>query len=267
MKKFALLLVCAFGLSAQLRDNTDKQMNCDNNRGNDRPRSCKITEQTVASVGRLTIDAGHNGGVSVRGWSKGQTLVRAKVEAWAPTDSEASLIAGQIHVDAAGGNLRATGPDLNNDRGWAVSWEVFTPHATDVKAAAHNGGVHVSDIRGRLEMTTHNGGVHLARVAGDVTGTTHNGGIHVEIATVESGQLNFNTHNGGIHLTLPNSYSARVHAETNNGGIHSDFPIPELERRDRDRERRPRNVDFTIGSGGPSINVKTHNGGVHIGRG
>ncbi|MEO6758325.1 MAG: hypothetical protein ABIO24_02645, partial [Saprospiraceae bacterium] len=62
------------------------------------------------------------------------------------------------------------------------------------------------------------------------------------------------------HLALPRAYSARVHAETNNGGIHSDFPLPET----RQGERRPRNIDFTIGSGGPAIHVKTNNGGVQI---
>jgi DUF4097 and DUF4098 domain-containing protein YvlB len=243
-----------------MRDNREKKLTCENNRNNDRVRSCKISEQTLPALGRLSVDAGHNGGVSVSGWTQGQTLVRARVEAWAPTESEASLMASQVHVETASGMLRATGPENQDNRGWAVSWEVFAPHSTDLKLGAHNGGIHVSDIRGRLEAKTHNGGVHLARIAGDVTGSSHNGGIHVEMASAESGQLNFDTHNGGIHLSLPQNYSARVHAETNNGGIHSDFPVPEL----RNRERRPRNVDFTIGAGGPAINVKTNNGGVHI---
>ncbi|MBI2687410.1 MAG: DUF4097 family beta strand repeat protein [Acidobacteria bacterium] len=260
MKPALLMLLLAAGLSAQMRENRNRELNCENNRNHEQARSCKMSEQTLPVLGRLTVDAGHNGGVSVKGWSQGQTLVRARVEAWAPTDSEASLLAGQVQVETSSGILRATGPENLDNRGWAVSFEVFTPHNTDLKASAHNGGIHVTDIRGRLEMRTHNGGVHLARVAGDVTGSTHNGGIHVEMASAEGGQLNFDTHNGGIHLSLPQNYSARVHAETNNGGIQSDFPLPEM----RSRERRPKNVDFTIGSGGPAINVKTNNGGVHI---
>jgi hypothetical protein len=259
--KSAFLLVLAVGLSAQMRDNRDRQLNCENNHNNnERARSCKMSEQSLPALGRLTVDAGHNGGVSVKGWSQGQTLVRARVEAWAPTDSEASLLAGQVNLETSSGMLRATGPDTRDNRGWAVSWEVFTPHQTSLTLSAHNGGIHVNDIRGTLQAKTHNGGVHLARVAGEVTGSSHNGGIHVEMASNEAGQLNFDTHNGGIHLALPSSYSARVHAETNNGGINSDFPLPET----RHGERRPRNIDFTIGGGGPSINVKTNNGGVHI---
>jgi hypothetical protein len=261
--KLACLSLLALGLSAQMRDNTEKTMRCDNrNRNGDHARSCKITEQTIGAMGRLTIDAGHNGGVTVKGWSQGQTLVRAKVEAWAPSDSEAALLASQVRVDFAGGTLRSSGPENIRDGGWAVSWEVFTPHRTDLRSTAHNGGIHVTDLSGRLEMNAHNGGVHLSRVAGDVTATTHNGGIHVELLpNTPNGQLAFDTHNGGIHLALPQNAAARVHAETNSGGIHSAFPVPELHTRDR---RPPRNIDFTIGGGGPSVNLKTHNGGVHI---
>jgi len=260
--KTAFLLLLAVSLSAQLHDNRDKQLTCENNRNSDRARSCKVSEQSLPALGRLTVDAGHNGGVSVKGWAQNQTLVRVRVEAWAPTDAEASLLAGQVHVETAGGILRATGPETRDNRGWAVSWEVFAPHQTGLALSAHNGGINVSDIRGRLETKTHNGGVHITRVAGDVTGSSHNGGIHVEMATAEASQLNFDTHNGGIHLALPRNYSARVHAETNNGGINSDFPLPEL----RDGERRRRNVDFNIGADGPAINVKTNNGGVSIKR-
>ena len=259
--KPAFLLLLAVGLSAQMRDNHDKKLNCENNHNNsDRARSCKMSEQSLPALGRMSIDAGHNGGVSVKGWSQGQTLVRARVEAWAETESEASLLAGQIHLETSGGMIRATGPETRDRSGWAVSWEVFAPHQTSLTLNAHNGGIHVTDIRGSLQAKTHNGGVHLSRVAGDVTGTSHNGGIHVEMASNESGQLKFDTHNGGIHLALPSSFSARVHAETNNGGINSDFPLPEMRR----EERRPRNIDFNIGGGGPSINLKTNNGGVHI---
>ena len=241
------------GLSAQT---AEKQMTCESKGGGDRARSCKISEQTLGVLGRLSVDAGHNGGVVVKGWTEGRTLVRAKVEAWAASDSEASLLAGQVHVETASGLLRATGPETSDGRGWAVSWQVFVPQATDLTLSAHNGGVHVSDVRGRVTAKTHNGGVHLTRVAGEISGTSHNGGVHVEL--VGSGAVQLTTHNGGIHLGLPRAGGARVHAETNNGGIQSDFPMPET------RERRQRNVDFTIGAGGPAISLKTNNGGVHI---
>ena len=253
--KTAFLLLLAVGLSAQT---ADKQMTCEGKWGGDRARSCKIQEFGLGVLGRVSVDAGHNGGVVVKGWTQGKTLVRAKVEAWAPSDSEASLLAGQVQVETASGLLRATGPETRDGQGWAVSWEVFVPQATDLALTAHNGGVRVSDVRGRLTAKTHNGGVHLARVSGEVSGSSHNGGIHVELAEGVSGAVQLTTHNGGIHLGVPRAGGARVHAETNNGGIRSDFAMPET------RERRQRSVDFTIGAGGPSVSLKTNNGGVQI---
>jgi DUF4097 and DUF4098 domain-containing protein YvlB len=260
--KSAVLFLIAVAASAQMQDNREKQMTCENNHREGRSRSCNIVEQTLDSMGRLSVDPGSNGGVTVKGWSLGQTLVRTKIEAWAATDPEASLIAGQVHADTAGGQLRASGPESRNNSGWAVSYEVFVPHATDLTLNAHNGGIHISDVRGKLEFKTTNGGVHLARIAGDVNGSTQNGGVHIELSGSrwEGGQMDVRTQNGGVHIAMPEQYSAHIQTETVNGGVHSDFPTPST------LERRPRNLDFNVGSGGALIHLSTINGGVHLQR-
>jgi len=257
-----LPLLITLSLSAQLHDNRDKTMTCRDNSNDGLVHSCNISEQTLGSSGALSIDAGHNGGVTVKGWAQNQMLVRAKIETWAATESEASLLAGQVRAETSGGILRATGPETNDNRRWSVSWEVFTPHNTDLKMAAHNGGLSVSDIRGRLELTTHNGGISVARVAGELTGITHNGGVHVAEVLSQTSRVQLESYNGGIHLSLPSNFSAQVHGETGHGSIQSDFAMPVAV----NGERRPRIVDFTIGGGGPSIQLKTNNGGVVIQR-
>jgi ketosteroid isomerase-like protein len=78
-------------------------------------------------------------GGTVKGWSQNQTLVRARIEAMAPTEAEATLLAGQVQLETASGILRATGPDSKDNRWWSVSWEVFTPHATDLNIIVYNG--------------------------------------------------------------------------------------------------------------------------------
>jgi len=55
--------------------------------------------------------------------------------------------------------------------------------------------------------------------------------------------------------------SAHVQTETTNGGVRSDFPVPSTP-----AERRPRKLDFNIGSGGPLIQLSTTNGGVNLRR-
>jgi DUF4097 and DUF4098 domain-containing protein YvlB len=260
--KSAVLFLIAVAASAQMQDNREKKMTCENNNREGRARSCNISEQTLAGSGRLTVDPGSNGGVTVKGWTLGQILVRTKIEAWAISDADASLIAGQVHTDTAGGQLRASGPESRDNSGWSVSYEVFVPHNTDLTLSAHNGGIHISDVRGKMEFKTTNGGVHLARIAGDVNGSTNNGGVHVELSGSgwEGGQMDVRTQNGGVHIAMPAQFSAHIQTETVNGGIHSDFPMPST------GERRPRNLDFNVGSGGALIHLSTVNGGVHLER-
>jgi len=258
--KSCLPLLFTLSLSAQLHDNRDKTMTCRDNSNEGRAHSCNISEQALGSPGTLSIDAGRNGGVTVKGWAQNQMLVRAKIEAWAQTESEASLLAGQVRAEISGGVLRATGPETNDNRSWSVSWEVFAPHNTDLRMAAHNGGLRVSDVRGHLDLTTHNGGISVARVAGEIKGKTHNGGVHVAEVLSQTSRIQLESHNGGIQLSLPSSFSAQVHGETGHGSIQSDFAMPVAV----NGERWPRVVDFTIGGGGPSIQLKTNNGGVVI---
>jgi hypothetical protein len=263
MKLALLLTVTALTAFSQLRDNRYKQLTCDENRSSSRPRFCKVSEQTVPSQARWSIDAGNNGGVTVRGWSGRETLVRTKVEAWSDSDSAASLLAGQVHVDVTPGQVRASGPQTQGKSGWGVSFEVFVPHATDLNLQARNGGIHLSDVRGRLEFRTTNGGIHVDRVAGQVNGSTTNGGVHVNLSggRWEGGPVRLSTTNGGVHLALPADTNAQVRASTTNGGVHSDFPLPKFE-----RNHRPSQFEFNIGSGGPLIDISTTNGGVHIKR-
>jgi len=248
---------------AQLRDNTEKQMTC-NNGGNDgdRARHCVIREQTMAAVGRLAVDSSPNGGTTVKGWLQSGVLVRARVETWADTEGAAAALASQISIDSSGGEVRAGGPNSANHSGWSVSYEIFVPQTTDVNLKTVNGGLTISDVRGQIQFEVTNGGVHLKRVAGDVSGSTVNGGIQADLtgATFEGRQMELKTNNGGVTLTVPSSYSAHIQAETGMGSIQSDFPVMVQ------GEVRPRKLEFDLGSGGPLIHITTGNGGVRLKR-
>jgi DUF4097 and DUF4098 domain-containing protein YvlB len=146
--------------------------------------------------------------------------------------------------------------------GWSVSYEIFVPQTTDLTLKTHNGGISISDVRGRIEFQAVNGGVNLRRIAGDVGGTTVNGGLQVELAgnSWEGRQLEARTSNGGVTISMPEFYSAHIQTETVNGGIQSDFPLT------LHGNLKPRNLDFNVGSGGPLIHVTTTNGGVRLKR-
>jgi hypothetical protein len=270
MKRAFVLLAMFMAAGAafgQMRDNRDATLSCNNNNrnGNGRDaRSCEIRETTLGPSASLDLQPGRNGGITVKGWSQNSVMVRAMVEAWAPTDADARSLASQVRVDTGGGLIRANGPDNNNNgfenQGWSVSLEVFAPWNTDLKMESHNGGITISDVRGRINFQTHNGGVRLARVAGDVSGETHNGGIEAELQgnTWEGRQLELSTYNGGITLSMPASYSASLEAHTARGRVNSDFPINVRGRVDAS------DMNFNVGAGGPLIKVSTHNGGIRL---
>jgi hypothetical protein len=250
-------------LLAQLQDNSEKQMTCENG-GYDpeRSRHCDIREQTLPAMEQLSVDAGRNGGVTVKGWLRSEVLVRARVEASGETEAAAALTASQVTIDSSGGQVRAIGPESLNNSWWSVSYEIFVPQTTDLSLKANNGGMTISDVRGQIHFDAKNGGVHLRRVAGDVSGATVNGGIQVELtgAIWEGRQFEISTRNGGIKVAMPSYYSAHIQAETGNGGIQSDFPITMA------GNARPRRLDFDIGSSGPLIHVTTVNGQVKLTR-
>ncbi|MBI4877128.1 MAG: hypothetical protein HY822_21040 [Acidobacteria bacterium] len=245
--------------SAQMRDNTDKQLDCKGNRGNRQARSCEVREQSMASAPSLSIDSGTNGGIQVKGWSKPEILVRARVEAWAAGEARAKSIAGQVKVVAQSGRVSAKGPSNLNREGWSVSFEIFAPHRTGVTAKAHNGGLTLSDLHGALDASTVNGGLHFSRLAGKVQGTTRNGGVGVVLSgdRWEGDSLDVRTTNGGVDVEMPGGYGAQLEAGTVNGGLHIGFPVNVTGRIDR-------RVSTKIGAGGPPLRFHTTNGGVQI---
>jgi hypothetical protein len=246
---------------AQLQDNSEKQMTCQNgSHATEGARHCEIREQAVPSIGRLSVDASPNGGVTVKGWLRGDVLVRARVEASGENEAAAAILASRVSIDGTGGQVRANGPQSVDNSWWSVSYEIFVPQATDLSLKTHNGGMTISDVRGQIRFDGNNGGVRLKRVAGDVSGATVNGGVQVDLtgAIWDGRQLEVGTRNGGVTVTMPSHYSAHVQAETENGGIRSDFPVT------LDNSVRPRRLDTNLGSGGPLIHITTRNGGVRL---
>ena len=250
-------------LLAQLHDNTDKQLSCSNNGSDrDRARHCEIREMSLPSIGRLSVDASPNGGVTIKGWLRGDVLVRARVEASGENPGAAANLVSRVQVDASGGQVRATGPESRNESSWSVGYEIFVPQISDVTLKTINGGLTVSDVRGQIHFDTINGGVNVKRVIGEVSGATINGGINVELADLmPSGRpMELTTHNGGVSISMPSRASARIQAETGMGRIHSDFPMPPS------TVENSRRMDFSVGGGGPLIHIKTENGGIQVKR-
>lgn len=257
MRSFLFLLL-ASSCFAQ-----DRTLACDSDSGGaERSRHCEIREWTIPAARLIAVDAGRNGGVRVKGSNRSDVLVRAKVQTRAPEGMDAQSIAPQIQVSTAGGRIAASAPDFGRGHSWSVSFEVLVPSRADLDLKAHNGGISIEDVAGDIGFETVNGGVSLNRLAGNVHGATRNGGLNIEMAgdRWEGREFRAETQNGGIQLTVPERYSARLEASTVNGRVR-------LDRTDAGVVGgSERNVNVTLGSGGPLVRATTQNGGIVVKR-
>jgi len=241
--------------------NAEREMTCDDQWQSDRVSHCEINEMTIPATPSLSVDGGVNGGMTLKGWQRNEVRVRARVQTQADSDDQAKTIARQVIIHTGGGRIIADGPSQGHHESWSVSYEIFVPQKMDLNLKAHNGGIHIADIRGQIEFETTNGGVSLQRLAGVVHGYTTNGGLSVELAGErwEGGQLDARTTNGGVSVSVPDNYSAHLETGTVNGHINVEFPVTvhgEINRQ----------LSIDLGSGGPLIRAVTTNGGVSIKR-
>lgn len=233
-----------------------------NDRDDDYYQHCEVRDSTLPP-GPLNVDAGQNGGVSVEAWDRNEIRVRAIVRGSARDEARAKGIAGQVQVQAGGGRVYATGPDLDRREWWSVSYRINVPRNNDLDLSATNGGITIVGVNGNLRFDTTNGGVRLQDIGGRVNGETRNGGLDVRLggSRWDGDGLDVATSNGGVTLSIPDGYNAELETRTVNGGLRIDFPITitgELNSR--------RGITTTLGSGGPLIRARTTNGGVRINR-
>ncbi len=257
MKRTWILLLCL----APAALTQEKTMRCDDEGGwNDR-QFCEIREVALPLAGKLDVDAGTNGGISVKGSARSDILVRSKIQARGETEAESRQMASRIRVETAGGRIRAAGPPPEENHGWSVSYEILVPRNTDLALRTHNGGIAIAGVHGRMQFEAVNGGVTLKQLAGSVEGHTTNGGLHLELARDrwEGDKCDVSTTNGGVTIRVPANYSAHLETGTVNGGMRIDFPVTiqgELSRR----------VAVDLGSGGKLVRATTTNGGVTVER-
>jgi hypothetical protein len=254
-------LVTFTGVAAFAQKDKDRSLTCRDNGdwyGDRLASNCEIREQTLApSGGPIAIDGRQNGGISVRGWDQNQILVRARVQAGAPTAAEAEALGKQVRIETSGAKIQATGPENRKDYHWDVSYEVFVPRRADLSLETHNGGIAIADVNGRIDFSALNGGVVLKRVGGAVRGSTTNGGLVIELSgdRWDGESMDVSTTNGGVIMSVPENYSAHVETGTVNGSVNTDFPVT---------GRITRQIALNLGSGGATVRAMTTNGGVHL---
>lgn len=248
--------------SGHLAQNQPGQDWCsDGGRYNDRDETfCEVRELKEAGAGRLEANTS-NGSIAVTGSSRRDVSVQARIMASARSMEAARDIARNVQVTLENGRLRATGPSIERNQSWWVSYRAEVPSAYDLNLDTSNGSVNITGVRGTIMAESSNGSLRLTDLGGRVDARTSNGSVHVQAggSRWEGDGLTVITSNGSARLDLPSSYNADLIVGTNNGSLNVDFPVTV-------QGRIGRRLETTLGSGGARLEVRTSNGSVRVGR-
>ena len=225
----------------------------------DRVAHCEVREMTISASNPIDVDAGRNGGISVRGWDRSDALVRARIVGYGNTDADARHAISNIRIETAGDVVRADGPSGDGDTSWYVSYEISVPRTAMLTLTANNGGIGIEDFHGTANFHTRNGGIVLRDVGGDIKGETTNGGVTLDVSGDhwDGAGLDVTTRNGGVKIWLPEHYSAELEVGTTHGRLNVAVPMTV-------QGTISRTLTTTLGSGGAKLRAITTNGGVSI---
>jgi hypothetical protein len=173
-----------------------------------------VTSYPAAGLATVEVDNA-NGSVTVLGTRADEVRVTAHIShGWAHTRNEQEVDGDRliVHSDC---------PPLVSPF-CSVSYTVEVPAGLTVDAAADNGSVTASDLRGTVTLTSDNGRVEATRLSGDATLSSDNGRV---VATdLESPGVAADSDNGRVELTFAAPPRA-VTAQSDNGSV--DVAVPD----------------------------------------
>lgn len=190
-------------------------------------------------------------------------------------NSSAEGLAGPAEASSGSGNVRLNeiGADVTAHTGSgevAISGVKGTLRATsgsgDIRADQIAGAITAStgsgDVRltqsgeGDVEVSTGSGTVEVNGVKGGVQIGTGSGNITAE--GTPAGNWRIHTGSGDLTVELPQQTSFELYAHTSSGSINSKFAIT------MEGTISPRELHGKVGSGGPTLDLRTSSGSIHI---
>jgi hypothetical protein len=259
---------------------------------------------TLTGTGPVEVDLRtFDGTIQVRSWDRNEVLV--EIERRAPTQSDAeglvvdtSQEGGRVRVDAREPRTERSG--FTFGPGTAVNLKVSVPRRISLEARTGDGSIEVDGVAGTVGLDSGDGQVTALRVEGRLTLRTGDGPIRVddmtgqvdantgdgpvEIAgrldglTVRTGDgrvnvdvadgsqmksaWNVSTGDGGIRLSVPQGFGAEVDAYSGDGPVRVDGVSTAS---DRD-ESEQRTVRGRLGSGGPTLRLRSGDGSIEVTR-
>jgi DUF4097 and DUF4098 domain-containing protein YvlB len=169
-------------------------------------------------------------------------------------EAELQSVSGDVHLTCAQGNVSVT----------SVSGDVTLADARGrVEISSTSGNVTVQGARADLAAHSVSGDVVLERIEGrEVTAETVSGEVGFAGPIREGGRYRFQSHSGDVTLRPDGALNATVSVSTFSGDLESDFPVT-LSRGGR---LRPREFEFTVGSGSARLTLSSFSGTIYLRR-
>jgi DUF4097 and DUF4098 domain-containing protein YvlB len=169
-------------------------------------------------------------------------------------------VEGTLRLKTSNGSLRAARTKGDLDAQTSNS-SVELAHTGNARIHTSNGSIRVDLTRGSLDATTSNSAITARLVDPDpnqpIRVESSNG--HIDLTTNAVRDIRAGTSNSSITVHLPASVNAKVRAHTSNSSITTDFDVSV-----RGGVVSKHNLEGTIGSGGPVLDLSTSNGSIKI---
>jgi hypothetical protein len=241
-------------------------------------------EKRFAVTGAPTLKVGtFDGRVDVSAWDRPEVLVTIEKHAASKADADRIEVTAEQHGDEIEVQVRR-----ERDGGFHLDFgstgariTVNVPAKARVEASTGDGRVSVRGVEGDLAVRTGDGSIHLDNVNGAVSAASGDGSIEVNGVVrelkVRSGDgrvrvraegpgptadWSLATGDGSVVLEVPEGFNADLDAATGDGSVNvSDVPFSGTS-----SERQRRVARGRIGNGGPTITIRSGDGGITVRR-
>lgn len=152
--------------------------------------------------------------------------------------------------------------------------EIMVPPNFSVNAQTVNdGSIHVSGLKGEMEISNVNGNITLEGIGGSAVASTVNGNVKVVFVEVTPDTpMAFSSLNGDIDVSFPANTKMSAQMKTLNGEIYTDFDMNVNAAGNIDKRKEngvykvsvDKSINGNINGGGPKVIFKNHNGNIYI---
>ncbi|MEJ1971218.1 MAG: DUF4097 family beta strand repeat-containing protein [Lacunisphaera sp.] len=227
--------------------------------------SAKVTEKfsqiyPLAANGTIHVE-NTNGSVEIIAWDKAEVALEAEKSA----NNEEALALLHLKIESGPTRLKIKTEREKSWKFWdtanaAVHYKLMVPAGVSLdKIDVVNSNIHVTGVKGSVNLDTVNGSIDAKDLAGPGRFDTVNGSIRVAYAALpaHADEISLDTVNGSCTLKLPAGASFKLNADTVNGRVSCDFPIT-LEKSGK------HDLRGTIAGGGTAVKLDSVNGSLTV---